>query len=81
MATLPYIVWISIGMATIGIGLTVYGLYAWRSRQAVRDESENLQQKKLKNELEPMTPKQIDTKANRELEPEAKGESGTSLNR
>jgi hypothetical protein len=50
-------------MAAAGAFLIVYGLLAWRSRQSVRDKSEDLQNQKLDRELQAMSPEQIETKA------------------
>jgi hypothetical protein len=55
-------------MLILGIVLTGSGLYPWRSRQSVRDKSEDLQTAKLDKELKAMSPQQIETKAKNELE-------------
>jgi hypothetical protein len=55
-------------MATVGAALTGLGLYPWRSRQSVRDKSEDLQNEKLDKELKAMSPEQIETKAKNDLE-------------
>jgi hypothetical protein len=55
-------------MATLGATLTWLGLYSWRSRQSVRDRSEDLQTEKLGKELKAMSPQQIETKAKNDLE-------------
>lgn len=50
-------------MGTLGVVLTGLGLCPWRSRQSVRDKSEDLQTEKLDKELKAMSPEQIETKA------------------
>jgi hypothetical protein len=55
-------------MAILGAVLTGLGLYSWRSRQSVRDRSEDLQTEKLDKELKAMSPEQIETKAKNDLE-------------
>jgi hypothetical protein len=57
-------------MATLGTALTGIGLHQWRSRQSVRDKTEDLQTEKLDKELKAMSPEQIETKAKNDLENE-----------
>jgi hypothetical protein len=59
---------VSIGLAAAGALLTGYGLIGWRSRQFVRDKSEDLAAKKLEEELKAMSPAQIEEKAKNEVE-------------
>jgi len=55
-------------MAVAGACLTVFGLLSWRTRQAVGDEIEDLQRKKLDRELTAMSPGEIEAKPNNEPE-------------
>ncbi len=55
-------------MAAAGTVLTGLGLYQWRSRQSVRDKSEDLKTQKLDKELKAMSPEQIEIKAKNDLE-------------
>ena len=66
-------------MASLGTVLTVIGLYLWHSRQSVRDRSEDLQAEKLSKELKAMSPDQIETKANNDLENEDELEPAIKL--
>src|SRR6266481_11159 len=66
--TISYLPLASGLMATLGTVLTGIGLYQWRSRQSVRDKTEDLQTEKLDQELRAMSPEQIETKAKTDLE-------------
>jgi hypothetical protein len=67
-ATINFLPLVSGFMASVGAALTGLGLYSWRSRQSVRDKSEDLQTEKLGKELKAMSPQQIETKAKNDLE-------------
>jgi hypothetical protein len=59
---------VSVGLATAGTLLTGIGLIGWHSRQSVRDKSEDLEAKKLEEELKAMSPAQIEERAKNEVE-------------
>jgi hypothetical protein len=61
--TISYLPLASGLMATLGTVLTGTGLYQWRSRQSVRDKTEDLQSAKLDKEFQAMSQEQIETKA------------------
>lgn len=63
-----YIPRLSCGMAALGLLMTGWGLIGWRSRQVIRDKSEELEAQKLSRELEQMTPAQVQAKAQDDLE-------------
>jgi hypothetical protein len=62
--------WVSGSTFLIGISLAVNGLYQWRKRQAVRDQSEELGLEKLKRELIAMSPQQVTAKLEADVEQE-----------
>jgi hypothetical protein len=76
-AAIHFLPWASGAMAIVGAVLTTYGLFTWHSRQSVRDESEDLQRKKLDRELEAMSPKEIEAKAEDESEISEDAGTGT----
>jgi hypothetical protein len=72
---------VSIGLMAAGSLLTAWGLIGWRSRQSVRDKSEDLAAKKLEEELKAMSPAQIEERAKNEVEDveQAAGEPVTTF--
>jgi hypothetical protein len=66
---LPLIPWLSVGLATLGLTLVVWGLWLWHKRQRIRDRAEEAATKKAERELEQMTAKEVEAKAHQELEP------------
>lgn len=66
--TIKYLPLASGLMMTLGTALTGIGLFQWRSRQSVRDKTEDLQSAKLDKELRAMSQEQIETKVKNDLE-------------
>ena len=62
--------WITGSTFLAGISLAVIGLYQWRRRQVVRDQSEELGVAKLRLELTAMSPQQVTAKLEADIEQE-----------
>ena len=65
--TLP---WLSLTLLMIGSAIIGFGISKWKKKQDVVDESEKLKLAKLRAEVEPLEPSEIQDKANNEIEEE-----------
>ncbi len=63
-----FILWISLGFFTSGLGFLTIGLIRWFKRQRKIDEKENLDIQKLKLEIDDLTPEEKREKAKEEVE-------------
>lgn len=65
---LPLIPWISAISFSIGISMSVVGLWKWRGRQEVRDRTEELTLEKLRTELSNMSAERVREKVAADLQ-------------